>query len=211
MKILNPLLKFSFCLLISGLLASCNPFDDEGDGGGSSGPQTVLVIGDSISGKTNYSGVPPWPTLLADMRPDWTIINRATAGEQMSGGLNKVGGLLSEYTPDSLVIFYGSNNAINQNTDSYESELSAAIQAGKNAGCKVVVCTPPYMYQGRAIYNGGIDVCVAGAKSAAGAHGAKLANINGVFGSKSGDMFPDGLHPDLDGQRMIAVNLREKL
>ncbi len=209
MKKLNLLLKVTSFLLFTGMMTSCD--SSGGDGGGSSGPQTILVIGDSISGKVNYPGVPPWPSLLADMKSEWTVVNKATAGEKMSGGLSKVGGLLAEYSPDSLVIFYGSNDAIQQDTANYESDLSAAIQAGKAAGCKVVVCTPPYMYEGRAIYNGGIDVCVAGAKSAAGANGAKIANINGEFGSNSGDLFPDGLHPNLDGQRIIAVSVREKL
>lgn len=207
MKKISMFRKLAICALCLGLVSSC---DSGGDGGGGE-PKTVLVIGDSISGKTNYPGVPPWPSLLAGMLPEWTIINRATPGERMGGGAGKVGGLLAEYNPDILVVFYGSNDAIHQDTDNYEAQLASTIQAGKAAGAKVLACTPPYMYGGRSIYNGGIDVCVAGVRSASSTNGAGVVNINGEFGMNSEDRFPDGLHPDLDGQRIIAVSVREKL
>jgi acyl-CoA thioesterase I len=203
-------LKMLSALIIAGLMSAC--IDSGGGGGGSSGPQTVLVIGDSISGGTNYSGVPPWPSLMAGMVPEWTIINRSTPGQTMSGGRSKVAGLLAQYQPDSLVIFYGSNNAIQGSVTSFEPDLAATIQAGKDAGVKkILVCTVPYMYGPRVIYDGGVDVVNAGVRSASSALGAKVADINREFGTTSEALFPDGLHPNLEGQQIIAVSVRERL
>lgn len=202
-------LKLLSALMIAGLLTAC--LDSGGGGGGSSGPQTVLVIGDSISGTTNYSGVPPWPSLMAGMVPEWTVINRATAGETMSGGRSKAAGLLARYQPDWLVIFYGSNNAIQGSVSSFEADLAATIQAGKDAGAKVLVCTVPYMYGSRSIYNSGVDFVNLGVRSASSAGGAKIADINREFGMTSELLFPDGLHPNLEGQQIIAVTVRERL
>lgn len=210
MKISSFLLKCFLALVLSGLLSSC--IDDGGSGGGgSSGPQTVLVIGDSISGKTNYPGVPPWPSIMAGIVPEWTVVNRATAGQKMSGGRAKVGGLLSSVQPDTLVIFYGSNNAIQGDVSSFAANLDATIQAGIASGAKVAVCTVPFMYGARSIYNGRVGGINASIRAVADARGARVIDINGEFGDSSGDLFPDGLHPNLDGQNIIAISVRERI
>lgn len=210
MKKTSSLVKLVSLGLMAGLLSACI---DSGGGGGSgtSGPQTVLVIGDSISGATNYPGVPPWPSIVAGMVPEWTVVNRATSGEKMNGGRAKVGGLLETYQPNTLVIFYGSNNAIQGDTAFFESDLRATIQAGKAAGAKVVVCTIPNMYGSRSIYNGRVGGINASVRAAAGGEGAGVININGEFGTTSEDLFPDGLHPNLAGQNIIAVSVRERI
>lgn len=208
MKILY--VKSLTVLLVAGFLSACIGSGGGGDGG-SSEPHTILVIGDSISGSTIYSGVPPWPSLMAGMVPEWTVINRSTAGQTMSGGRSKVAGLLAQYQPNKLVIFYGSNNAIQGKTSSFEGDLAATIQAGIDAGAKVYVCTVPYMYGARDIYNGGVNFVNEGVRSASSAGGAKVIDINREFGNTSELLFPDGLHPGLEGQQIIAMAVRERL
>lgn len=210
MKKFSLLLKCGYFALFAGLFTSCID-SGGGGGGGSTGPQTVLVIGDSISGKTNYPGVPPWPSIVAAIVPEWTVVNRATGGEKLAGGRAKVGGLLASIQPDTLVIFYGSNNAIQGDVDSFGSDLAATIQAGITAGAKVAVCTVPFMYESRSIYNGRVAAINTTIRSVAGGLGAKVININGEFGSNSEALFPDGLHPNLDGQNIIAISVRERI
>ena len=85
--------------------------------------------------------------------------------------------------------------------------MVGAIQA---FGAKAVIVLLHYMYQGRAIYNGNLDVVLDAARAVASDSGAKLANVNREL-NNSPDLFPDGLHPGLDGQRIIMVTIREKL
>ena len=67
------------------------------------------------------------------------------------------------------------------------------------------------MYGPRVIYDSGVDVVNAGVRSASSALGAKVADINREFGTTSEALFPDGLHPNLEGQQIIAVSVRERL
>ncbi|WFB36404.1 GDSL-type esterase/lipase family protein [Kiritimatiellota bacterium B12222] len=200
-------------ILLLGLtlaLAACD--SGGGSDGGSTGPQTVLVIGDSISGDYNYPGVPPWPTLMAGMVPEWTVINKAVGGAKMVDGRAKIGSLITQYNPDTVVIFYGSNNAITSSTAFYESDLQSTIQTCKNAGVnKVLVCNVPYMYGSRSIYNGKVDIVNAGVTTASSAEGVAVVPVNQEFGMDSEDLFPDGLHPNLDGQNIIAMSVRERI
>ena len=182
-------------------------------GGGSSGPQRVLVMGDSISGATNYPGVPPWPSLLQANEPEWTIINSAKAGEKMEEGASRLPGQLSAHSPESVVIFYGSNNAIQGDTASFEGALRAAIQASRDYSTvnRVVVCTIPRMFGAREIYNGRVEALNATIRTVVGQEGAVLANVAAEFGPEDEALFPDGLHPNLDGQTIISANVRSRL
>ncbi|MEX2606381.1 MAG: GDSL-type esterase/lipase family protein [Kiritimatiellia bacterium] len=198
-------------LLFAGILCSCNPFDSGSGGGSGSGPQTVLVLGDSISGVTNYPGVPPWPTLIAGMQPEWTLVNRASSRERIAGGRAKVQSALQSAQPDVLVVFYGTNNAIMGDTAGFEGDLRAIIQAGKNAGARVAVCTVPTMYGARRIYNGRISEINSIIRTTAPAEGATVVDIFKELGTDNPDMFPDGIHPDLDGQRIIAIAVAERI
>jgi len=201
--------KLFLGLPLAILMAAC---DSGGGGGGGPAGQTVLVMGDSISGATNYPGVPPWPGLLQANSPQLTMVNRAVAGEKMESGASRIGGQLAAHMPQSVVIFYGSNNAIQGDTATFDGALRAAIQESKAAGVKkVVVCTIPMMYGDRSIYNGRVDALNATIRSVAGSEGAKIANVAGEFGINDEALFPDGLHPNLDGQNIIAATVRGRL
>lgn len=196
-------------IVVCGLLmlGGCN---DSG-GPGNESARTVLVLGDSISADETYPGAIPWPELMRGMRPEWNIVNSSRGGDQSSVGASKVNGLVNSVQPNALVIFYGANDAINGNHLSYESNLRTMIAAGQRVGAEVVVCTTPYMYGSRSIYDFRVDIIRETAKRVASETGARVADIYGEFGQSSSDLFPDGLHPNLDGQRIIAVSVVEKI
>lgn len=200
-----------FPVLAAGLLLTSCLDSGGGDGDGSSGPRTVLVIGDSISGGVNYPGVPPWPSLLGQMKPEWTIVNRGVGGTKIASGRSRVGGLLAQSQPQTLVSFYGTNNAIQGDLAGFEGDLRAIIQAGKAAGAEVVVATIPRLVGARAIFNGRVAALNGIIRSVAPAEGARVVDLEKEFSGTGRETFPDGVHPNLDGQRIIAVAMREKI
>jgi len=196
---------FLTLLSILFLLNAC----DSGGGGGSTGPRTVVAFGDSITADFNYPGTPPWPELLKSQRPEWTIINRAQGSERMSGVRRKADGSITEDT-DVVVIMVGSVNVLFSDFGTYESDMRETIAIARSRGAKVLLCTIPPMSGGRIGFASSVDRLNATIRNIANTSEANLVNI---FGELDGapERFPDGLHPDLDGQRIISVAIREKI
>jgi lysophospholipase L1-like esterase len=200
----------SFCLKLLLLfpllfLSACGGDDDGND---NSGPRTIITLGDSITADTNYPGTPPWPELVQSQRPEWTIINRARGNERVASVRRKAAAI-SE-SPDVVVIMVGSVNAIHFDLGSYQADLTAAIQSAQATGAKVLVCTIPPMLGPRIGWASTVNRVNGMVRSAASATGATLVDVYSELQGQT-ERFPDGLHPDLDGQRIIAVAIREKV
>lgn len=204
-NLLSGVCKFVVCSFL--FLGGCN----DSDGPNNDGPRTVLILGDSISSDTSYPGASPWPELMRGLRPEWTIVNSSRGGEQSGNGASKANGLVNSVQPDVLVIFYGANDAIQGNHRAYETNLRAMIAAGQRVDARVVVCTTPHMYGARSVYNGNVEFVRSAAFRVAGETGVRVADIFGEFGRNARVRFPDGLHPDLDGQRIIALSVIERI
>jgi lysophospholipase L1-like esterase len=203
---------FRLFLLLLGLL-SLTACDSGGGGSSAPTPQTILVMGDSISASGTYAGVRPWPGIMDGMVAEWTVVSRARGGERMEEGASRLSGQLAAVNPDSLVIFYGSNNAIQSNTAGFESGLRLSIQLAKDSGVsRVVVCTIPPMFGPRSIFNGTVTALNQTIQSVAGELGAGVAYIDREFNpATDANLFPDGLHPNGDAQAIIAMTVRERL
>ncbi len=209
-ELLHTLLLPSFLIC---LLTGCDPIDGgDGGGGGGSGEKTVLVMGDSISATGTYAGTVPWPSLLASDRPNLTVVNRARSGERMEEGSARIAAEITNSSPDVVVIFYGSNNVLRGNEDVVPSSLRSAIQTAKAAGVnRVIVCTIPRMYGELESNVPAIKQLNNQIRNVASSEGARIANVFGEFSAGEGTLFPDGLHPNQDGQRIIMVTVREKI
>jgi acyl-CoA thioesterase-1 len=210
---MKKLLKTLLCLIPFLFLSAC---DSGGGGGGGSGgskePIKVVVLGDSITSDVNYAGVPPWPTLMQDSRPQWTVINAAAGNDRAANGRAKIGGLLAAHSPDVVVVMLGSVNAIHGDFGSYESDMRAIVQAAKGSGAKVVLCTVPPMVGPRAGWSSSVNNINNIIRNVASSESVILADVNSEFGPNTpAEDFPNGLHPLLDGQRIIAVTVQEKI
>lgn len=130
----------------------------------------------------------------------------------MGSGSARLSGQLAAHSPDQVVIFYGANNAIQGDVGSFEGSLRGAIQTAMGFGVdRVVVCTVPLFYGSRSIFNGRVEDVNNIIRTAAKQEGAAVADLNREFGGNSGDLFPDGLHPNLDAARIIMISVKEKL
>ena len=67
------LLRISSVFIGLGLLTSCDFGGSSGGGSSAPTPQTILVMGDSIS-EGGFYGEIPWPALLNGMVAEWTVV-----------------------------------------------------------------------------------------------------------------------------------------
>jgi len=208
MKLFSPLRFLLSGILMCGLFSAC----DSGGNSGSAptGPIKVLAMGDSNTGSGNYPGVAPWPSVLAGIEAEWTMINSGVRGERSSGGSARIGGQLNRHRPDVVVIMYGANNAIMGDMGGYANDIRNMIRASKAAGAKVVLGNTLPMAGARVIFNGRVNTLNAQLAAIAKDEGVVLVDLNREFrGDAAAQRLPDGLHPDADGVRIIAVAMRE--
>jgi acyl-CoA thioesterase-1 len=183
-----------------------------GGGGGTSGPQTVLVMGDSISARGTYENTQPWPTILQGMEPEWSIVNRAVPGETSGGGASRISGQLQDVNPDVTVILYGSNDAIQQRQSQFESNLTSMIRACQARGSRVAICTvPPMAGQRVGFFQSTVDQINDTIRAVAPSLGATVIRIDNEFSVGDRSVFPDGLHPTQEGQTVIAMKVSEQI
>lgn len=196
-------------LISAILLLGC---DSGGGGGGPSNPITVAVLGDSESSGGNYPGIPPWPSLLAQEEPEWTVINLAVSGSTSATGVNRIGTAISR-SADVIVIMYGANNAIqSQSPAALEQDLLRMVGTAKAAGARVVLVDIMPFFGARSIYNGNSAAMNSVIASVASRERVQLARASNAFrGSDAASLFPDGLHPNLDGTRILYRVIREKI
>lgn len=204
---LNP---FLFPLLSAVLLLSgCD------SGGGSSGPKnpiTVLVMGDSQSSGGNYAGVPSWPALLAAEKSEWRVVNQSVPGATSGNGVGRIGAALSRNSPDVVVIMYGANDAIQSlSVDAYEANISNMVAAALARGARVVVVDIMPFFGARTVYNGTAEAMSNRLSSVASRPNVRLARLRREFRAAGPELFPDGLHPNLDATRIMLVTILDEI
>ena len=213
--LLGRLIRFSGCLLVAataGLWSGC-----EGGGGGTShdfgdnDPAKVVCLGDSITGDMNYDGVAPYPSELAHMRSDKTVINKGKGGQSSGGGASRIGGILKE-KPGYVCILYGANDVINGYPKSETiSNLRAIISNCKMNKTVPILATCTPTSGSRWIFDGAIKQLNAQIRQLAGDEGIQLVDLENEFAGSESARFPDGLHPDAAGCAIIAAAFSDQI
>lgn len=79
-------------------------------------PQTVLLLGDSLSAAHNIELDASWPVLLAkrlsEMRPPYRFVNASISGETTASGRARLPGLLQQYKPALVILELGANDGL---------------------------------------------------------------------------------------------------
>lgn len=108
------------------------------------GPDTILIMGDSLSAEYGLPRGTGWVQLLQarlkDKGMSAKVVNASISGETTSGGRTRLGPILDAHKPTHVVIELGANDALRGlSLKSSRENLLAMIEACQKAGAKVVL------------------------------------------------------------------------
>jgi len=169
----------------------------------------VIFLGDSLTAGNGLPLDEAFPALVEKAMREHgrpvRVVNAGVSGDTTTGGLERLGYLL-EQKPDVLVVGLGANDAFRgQPVARIEANLRAIVTRAKSTGVRVVLLGM------RIPTNYGADY--ADAFAAAYAHVAKTEKVDlmpfllaGVGGHVELNL-DDGIHPNREGQRVVAANV----
>ncbi len=210
-------------VVAGAILGGCGG-GNNGSGGNSPAPVTALrvaCVGDSIT--FGFGSPQPYPSILSDLlgRP-FKVSNFGVSGATiLGGGSGAFRGKAAyaealAFNPDIVVIELGTNDS--------DRSLDAALQAqfvsdykdfvaafARNAGAlgrpkpRIFACTPPASYPTDALRNRVNRAIIAPLiEQAARESGVPTIDLFTPL-SNQPRLFPDGVHPHLEGARKIAA------
>jgi acyl-CoA thioesterase-1 len=107
-------------------------------------PQTILILGDSLSAEYGLKRGSGWVALLekqlADTKVATTVVNASISGDTTSGGRSRLPALLNLHHPGVVVIELGGNDALRGLPLMLtEDNLNVMVQAAKKEGARVLL------------------------------------------------------------------------
>lgn len=110
-------------------------------------PQTILVVGDSLSAEYGLQRGQGWVALLGErlqadkkLASAWRVQNASISGDTTSGGRSRLSALLAQHRPALVVIELGANDALRGlSLAASKDNLAAMIKASQDAGARVLL------------------------------------------------------------------------
>ena len=180
-------------------------------------PDTVLIVGDSLSAEYGLKRGVGWVALLEKQlvaeKITAKVVNASSSGDTTSGGRSRLGALLKTHKPTIVVIELGGNDALRGlPLDMTEANLTAMTQAAKKAGAKVLLLgmqVPPNYGGAYAATFSGLFTKVARAEKVALqpfflAGVADVADATALFQA-------DRIHPNAQAQPKMLANMWPEL
>ncbi len=202
---------FLVMVVIAGTLqASPNPINQSTTGQNALNPNTLLIMGDSLSAAYGVQTENGWVSLLRnrleDNGHDWTVVNASISGETTDGGLRRLPDLLSRHAPAIVIIELGGNDGLRGFQPSViEQNLAQMIELTRDAGARPLLVGmqippnygPRYTSMFAAIY-----------PKLADSHNTGLVPffLDGIY-NQNGMMQEDGIHPSSQAQQKLLDNL----
>jgi acyl-CoA thioesterase-1 len=126
------------------LLAAATGWPLDGTAAATSGPQRILVVGDSLSAEYGLARGTGWVALLEQRlaREGFaaSVINASISGDTTAGGRARLGALLKQHRPTLVVLELGANDALRGlPLAETKANLAAMAEASKAAGARVLV------------------------------------------------------------------------
>lgn len=103
---------------------------------------TVLIWGDSLSSGYGIPDNRGWADLFAVRVKDRGIrvVNGSIPGEITQGGKERIGAMLSQHSPELVVLALGSNDGLQGlDTSRMHANLESMINASRDAGARVLL------------------------------------------------------------------------
>jgi len=175
----------------------------------SAADHVIAALGDSLTAGLGVSPEEAYPAVLeARLRREgfeYRVINAGVSGDTSAGGLRRIDWVL-KLRPDVVIVALGANDGLRgQAPDVLRDNLTRIIERARAAGVRVLLAgmrLPPNYGDDYARAFAGVYPAVARAT------GVPLAPflLDGVAGDARLNQ-PDGIHPTVDGQRVIAERL----
>ena len=183
-----------------------------------------LAFGDSITKGTSSpastlfgsAGIPTsYPALLQEalvdlyLDPTITVINEGKGGEQTPDGRHRVGRELNTHRPDVLMILEGVNNLLNIGPAQTERDLESMVKSGQSAGADVLLATMTPITDPHVSKRPGLKDAIRDLNSRIRGIARRrridpVVDLFRAFEGRPGLIGQDGLHPTLEGHRVIA-------
>ena len=203
------------CGAVAWALTGCEHGGGGGGGGnlgdiGSNDPNVYVTLGDSITDGNNGGGA-PYPPRLATITGK-TVINRATQGGSTEDALGEIGGILTDLKPAAVLFMVGSIDVIEgQNVDTSIGDLRSIIEQCKaNHTVPVMSTLTPVLYS-HIRFQSGIDRLNSAIRDLASSEGVRLVDMASKFGDGTKYLLPDGLHPNEEGNQVMAEAFADAL
>jgi len=177
---------------------------------GANNPDMHVAIGDSITwgvgANTSY------PSILEGMLGK-TVFNEGVPGQRTGPGASRTPGILAGYRPGFLLILYGANDVIHGGDLALVIEqLRSMIHAARNNRTIPVLATiTPHISWREGIYGAAVTDLNIQIRGLASEEGVKLVDLERAFAGHPEYMLYDGLHPNDDGQAIIAAKFHDVL
>jgi len=107
-------------------------------------PNTILVLGDSLSAEYGLARGTGWVALLekrlAAQKIPATVVNASISGDTTAGGRSRLAPLLAQHKPSIVIVELGGNDALRGLPLAMtEENLSEMTQMAQRAGAKVLL------------------------------------------------------------------------
>jgi lysophospholipase L1-like esterase len=166
-----------------------------------------VAMGDSITtgwGSANYADtyVPRLSAIFGK-----TVYNKGantTDGPQSSYGAALIDGILAQYNPKYITIFFGANDVGFYSVDWTIGNLRYVIQRAKSHGAKPVVATLTPVFGQWAWRKPYVVALNQRIRQLASEEGINCADLEATFGWDSAYIISDGMHPNSAGHLVIA-------
>lgn len=174
---------------------------------GSNNRNAYLALGDSITAECGY------PEKLDDLLGgDYAVLNRGVPGEESAGGLARVDSYLRNYGVGYLLVLYGANDLmhdvpIGQVVDNLRQIARMAV-ARHTLPILATVTPQPRYGDNRAT---AIAILSYHIKEMADEEGVPCVDLAAEFEGAGFELFPDGVHPNSTGARIIAMAFYETI
>ncbi len=174
--------------------------------------QKLLILGDSLSAAYGLKQDEGWVSLLQDafIEKNIQVVNGAISGETTDGGLARLPRLLEQHAPTHLLIELGGNDGLQGHpVNKMRSNISSMIELAQAQGITV------YLQEMRIPTNYGRRYTTMFTNSF-----SELAEQHNIplipffmeeIALDKELMLPDGIHPALEAQPMIAEFMQNQL
>lgn len=173
-------------------------------------PQTIIVMGDSISAAYGINPSAGWVHLLADKVATeykaYSVVNASVSGETTGGGLARLPAILARHQPEVVIIELGGNDGLRgYPIAAIKSNLKKMLGLCKEAGARTLLIpmrVPPNY--GPTYTEAFFDIFTT--VSAQLGASISIFFLEGVAGDPD-LMQPDGIHPSVQAQPILLTNI----